>query len=137
MKERTLIDRLRNPRPDEKRRAGVDLAAIEESILAHLQRMLNSRQGCSLSAPDYGTPDVSEVARDRAEAVTQMEASIRRSIEKYEPRLTDVTVRFVKSDDEMLVLCFEVSARLKTKEVDAGVRFTTRMVPEGRVDVKG
>jgi type VI secretion system protein len=115
----------------------VDLVAIEESILAHLQRMLNSRQGCSLSAPDYGTPDVRVAARDRAEAINQMEASIRRSIEKYEPRLADVSVRFVKSDDEMLVLCFEVSARLKTKEVDANVRFTTRMVPEGRVDVKG
>ena len=137
MREKTLLDRLRNPRPDAQRRAGADLGAIEQSILSHLQRMLNSRQGCSLSAPEYGTPDISEVVRSSPEVIARMEEAIRRSVEQYEPRLGGVSVRFVRSDDEMLVLCFEVSARLKMKDVDRSMRFTTRMVPEGRVDVSG
>lgn len=99
--------------------------------------MLNSRQGHALTVPEYGTPDLSEVVRGNPEVIRHMEESIRRSIELHEPRLADVTVRFLNSDDEMLVLCFEVTARLVRTEQEAGVRFTTRMVPEGRVDVVG
>jgi type VI secretion system protein len=99
--------------------------------------MLNSRQACSLSAPEYGTPDISEVVRGSPEVIRRMEDSIRRSIELYEPRLADVVVRFASSDDDALVLCFEVTARLVRSDQEADVHFTTRMVPEGRVDVVG
>jgi type VI secretion system protein len=137
VRESTLLDRLRDPHSGTARRAGEDLGAIEESIKRHLQRMLNSRQGCSLSVPDYGTPDISEVVRGSPEVIGRMEESIRRSIELYEPRLADASVRFVGSEDQALVLCFEVNARLVRTEQEASVSFTTKMVPEGRVDVVG
>lgn len=137
MRERALLDRLRDPRPGDQRRAGEDLAAVEESIKRHLQRMLNSRQGCSPSVMEYGTPDISEIVRGSPEVIRKMEDSIRRSIELHEPRLADVAVRFTASDDDALVLCFEVKARLVRADEDIGVLFTTRMVPEGRVDVLG
>lgn len=119
------------------RRGEDSLQETADSILRHLQRMLNTRQGNAPTVPDYGVPDLTELARGFPESTVSLEQSLRGCIEKYEPRLRDVTVRFKESPDDLLSLSFEVTGRLVVRGDEAGVWFLTRIDPDGRIDVKG
>ena len=111
MVERSLFERLRKPGPKEEYRSADDPHEMEKSIVAHLRQMLNSRRGHSLIAPDYGLPDLTEVLRTYPSSLTVVEDSIRLSIERHEPRLTDVAVKLIESEDDILSLSFEIRAR--------------------------
>ncbi len=136
MRERSLLERLRDPKADEGRRASDDLDALEASILAHLRRMLNSRQGHALVALDYGMPDLSEALRTYPSSLSTVEQAVRASIEKYEPRLRDVSVRFVDSDEDILTLSFEIRGRL-ARDRQLGLQVTTRIGPDGGIELVG
>jgi type VI secretion system protein len=135
VRERTLLGRLRDPETDAVRRAGEDLGAVEESVGEHLRQMLNTRQGCCRTVPDYGIPDLTEIVRDSPESMDAIQKAIRRSIEQYEPRLTNVRVKFTPSEDDVLKLSFEITARIVVGSKKADVRFATRIDATGRVDV--
>jgi type VI secretion system protein len=136
MRERSLLERLRDPKADEGRRASDDLDALEASILAHLRRMLNSRQGHALVALDYGMPDLSEALRTYPSSLSTVEQAVRASIEKYEPRLRDVSVRFVDSEEDILTLSFEIRGRL-ARDRKLGLQVTTRIGPDGGIELVG
>ncbi len=136
MRERSLLERLRDPKADQGRRASDDLEALEASILAHLRRMLNSRQGHALVAPDYGMPDLSEALRTYPSSISSVEQAIRASIEKYEPRLRDVSVRFVESERDILTLSFTIRARL-VRDRSLGLQVSTRIGPDGGIELVG
>lgn len=118
-------------------RAGEDLDALASSILAHLQRMLNTRQGNSETVPDYGMPDLTGAARAFPLAMEALEAAIRQSIEKYEPRLTEVTVRHVGQAEDEFKLSFEIQARLATASEEAAVWYKTSIDLDGKIEVAG
>ncbi len=136
MRERSLLERLRDPEADEGRRASDDLEALEASILAHLRRMLNSRQGHALAALDYGMPDLSEALRTYPSSISSVEQAIRASIEKYEPRLRDVSVRFVESEHDVLTLSFQIRGRL-VRDRNLGLQVSTRIGPDGGIELVG
>jgi type VI secretion system protein len=134
--ERTLLERLRDPRPHAVRRASLDVGARSASILGHLQRMLNTRQGESLTVPDYGVPDLTDAGRFGTDASLALEQALERSITRYEPRLSNVRVRFVPPPEgEKLVVRFDIQARLVAESGEQGVKFRTRMSPDGRIEV--
>jgi type VI secretion system protein len=82
------------------------------SIVEHLQILLNSRQGLAVTNEDYGLPDLTDVVHMIPDGLHMIENEIREAILKFEPRLTNVRVRFVPSDDPF-VMYFEISARRK------------------------
>jgi type VI secretion system protein len=133
--ERTLLERLRDPERDAERHSSQDEGAHLDSIGESLRRMLNSRQGCSLTVPDYGIPDLTDIVRDSPETLDMIQKAIRRSIEKYEPRLTSVRVTFSPSEDDVLRLSFEITAKIAGGSEKGSVRFATRIDADGRVDV--
>ncbi len=137
MSERSLLERLRHPDAASQRRGEDSLQEMADSILRHLQRMLNTRRGNAPTVPEYGVPDLTDLARGFPESATTLEEALRACIEKYEPRLRDVTVRYKESPDDVLSMSFEVTGRLVTRGDEAGVWFLTRVDPEGRIDVKG
>jgi type VI secretion system protein len=137
LSERSLLERLRRPDVAAQRRGEDSLQDMADSILRHLQRMLNTRQGNAPTVPDYGVPDLTELARGFPASSSTLEESIRACVEKYEPRLREVTVRYKESPDDVLSLSFEVTGRLVVHGEEAGVWFLTKIDPEGRVDVKG
>ena len=53
-RERSLLDRLDDPRPNAPRRVEESTEDLADSVLVHLQRMLNTRQGNCLTLEDYG-----------------------------------------------------------------------------------
>lgn len=134
MRERTLLERLGDPRSD--RPGSHGLNALADSIQRHLERMLNSRQGSSSALQDYGMPDLTEAVRNCPEAIGEIEEAIRQSIERYESRLGDVSVRMVEDEDHILALSFEIRARLVTSEQDAGILLNTRVDQSGRVSIQ-
>jgi len=136
-RERSLLDRIDDPRPDAPRRVEEDTEALADSVLSHLQRMLNTRQGNCLTVPDYGIPDFTDMVHNFPEAVGQMQRAIRNSVERYEPRLRKVRVTPTNPGDDFLQLRFEITAELLTADEDASVWFETTIAPDGHVRVRG
>lgn len=87
---------------------------LEDAVMRHLQRMLNTRQGSSLSAPDYGILELSELMHHFPDTVGVMQRSIKNTILKYEPRLKNVQVRTVEPDEDQnrMMVYFEITAQL-------------------------
>lgn len=87
---------------------------LESAIINHLKNMLNTRQGSSLTCPDYGLMEVSEVLHEFPDAIGLLQRSIKNSVQQYEPRLKNVQVRQVKSDAaQAMVLEFEITAQIQ------------------------
>ncbi len=120
---RGLLDRLGTHRQ-------IDLV---ESIGENLRAILNARQGSALIADDFGVVDFVEVVHELPLSIARVQESIRVTLQRYEPRLRNISVRFVPSDDP-LRLEFEVSARL-AEDKRRAVRFTTCLEAGGRFDV--
>jgi type VI secretion system protein len=117
--------------------AGGDAAPVEEveSILAHLNALLNARQNESPCVPQYGIVDLSDIVYAFPAAVSQLVKSIRETIAEFEPRLKNVTVP-QQQDDNPLVLRFEIVAQLALRARSSGtLRFATTVLPGGRIEV--
>ncbi len=104
------------------------------AIIAHLSDVLNSHQGHSFTAPTLGVLDFNDVVHNLPDAVRHLQQSIRATIVEHEPRLRNVNVRYVSSDDP-LTLQFEVLARLDSDR-NGLIRMRTRVRPGGRVVVE-
>lgn len=104
------------------------------SVVDHLRDMLNTARGESVTVPDYGLVDFSDVCHNMPEAIGAIQQSIRATILKYEPRLRNVSVRFVPSDEPLSVK-FEVVARLADSRRSV-VRLRTAMTTGGQITVE-
>src|SRR5688572_29280072 len=104
------------------------------SVLEHLRVLLNTRQGEAPTVPDYGVPDITDLVHTLPAGIQGLVKALRETILAYEPRLKNVNVRSISSD-EPLVLRFEITARL----VDGNrlVKVQTRVRPGGKVEVGG
>src|SRR3989338_11114861 len=103
-RERTLLERLAGPGGDNLLTITENTQQLADSVLRHLQKMLNTRQGHALTQPEYGIPDVTEFIQTLPDMVNEVRRAIRNSIEKFEPRLRNVEVTFVPSEDEWMRL---------------------------------
>lgn len=135
-RERSLLERLRDPESEGARTIHENTSRLADSVLANLRRLLNSRPGLASAQLDYGIPDLSDVAYAMPDSAGRMKASIKAAIEHFEPRLRRVSVRYVADPDNPLTLRFDVTAELVTAEERASIRFETRYDPTGRVSIK-
>lgn len=136
-RERTLFERLRNPESEAPRTVYENTEKLFMSVLNHLRKMLNSRQGHALIQPSYGMPDFTEFRHDLPDAVKAMEDNIRHTIERYEPRLKNVQVHSSAMAEGQTRLHFEVMAELVTADEEASVLFETRIDSSGYISIKG
>ncbi len=120
MAGRGLLDRLAAPSQ------GRDSV---ESIVAHLRALLNSRPGISSTVPDYGVVDFNDIVHTLPDGVRKIRQSIRQAIQTHEPRLTNISVRHVPSDDPTLMR-FEIVARL-SEDSKKVLRLQSCMRPGG------
>jgi type VI secretion system protein len=114
--------------------SGARRTDVVSSVVDHLKDMLNTRTGESVTVPDFGVVDFADVCHNMPEAIGAIQQSIRATILKYEPRLKNVSVRFVPSEDP-LVLRFEVVARLADARRSV-VRLRTNLEPGGFIRVE-
>lgn len=118
------------------RRLGTNRRSVDEtqSISEHLQILLNTREGLSVTHPDYGLPDLTDIVHMLPDGLHALQNAIRDVILKYEPRLSKVKVRFVPSDDAF-VLYFDVTAR-RTDADKTPFRVRTALQPGNRFKVR-
>ena len=96
-----LFDRLSDDAPFSGHESGDTDLDIQESVLAELSRLLNTRRHTQpylgqTNVLDYGLPDWSEVGRHNAEEQRRLLRTIQSTIQQYEPRLKNVIVEVVK-----------------------------------------
>ena len=135
MRDERLLERIRNIELNPDRREGRDTGRRINSILNHLQRVLNTKQGSSPIAGDYGIPDFTDMPGAFSTGATHdMERIIKHVIEKYEPRLTKVRASFKTQEDDVLSLRFEIDARLADEEIP--ITFETVVDAGGKINIK-
>lgn len=132
---KTLFERLRNPDASGARSLQEDHKALLASIVRNLDRILNARVGQAPAQLDYGIPQPSEIAQGYPESIGQIQKALRLCIEKYEPRLRDVQVMQIESEDTKLAVRFQVSARLATTSDQRQIRFDTMIDPSGHIEM--
>jgi type VI secretion system protein len=135
MRERGFLDRLADPRPGAPRTTRQNEHDILESVLDHVGRMLNTRRGNAPVAPDYGIPDMVDLVHSFPDSIKLMEQAIRTTLEKYEPRLSNIRVRYSGTPDDVFSLHFEVTAVLAVANGKNSVWFETKVDSNGEVVV--
>ena len=136
MRDERLLERIYHLEKNPDLREGHDPARQINSILNHLQRVLNTKQGSVPIADDYGIPDFTDLPGAFSTGSThEVERIIKSVIEKYEPRLTKVRAGFIPQKEDMLALRFEIDARLATKE-ETPVTFETVVTAGGKINIK-
>ena len=135
MLEQRLSERICSQEREPMRRESENRKRCIDSILDHLQRILNTRQGNVPIADDYGVPDFLDFLQTYPDSVHQIEESIRSAIDKYEPRLSATSVAFIPREDADLTLRFQIIACLTT-EGDRQVFLETVVDADGRIRVR-
>ncbi len=136
MREERLLERIREWERNPVRRGVEDPQKISDSVLAHLQRILNTRQGNVPIAEDYGVPEFTEYLHLGAEAYRELERILRNTIQTYEPRLKGVRVSFVPQEEDRFNLQFQVVARLAA-DPRMQLQFETTIDSDGKIRLKG
>ena len=126
----TLLERLAGPDPGEQRAIRENTQRLVDSVMRHLQRMLNTRQGHVLTQPEYGMPDITDCAEGAPEVLDRVRRAIKSSIEMFEPRLRRVKITSLPAGDD-LKLHFGITGQLVTEKELIAVHFNTTVTPSG------
>jgi type VI secretion system protein len=137
MREERLIERIRLREKQPDRSTTEDPKKIISSVLRHLQKVLNTRQGGVQIAEDFGMPDLTDYMRGYPASLRDVEKSLRQTIIKYEPRLKSVRVKFVPQEEDVLSINFQIVARLAGDYPDQPVVFESQMGPDGKISIRG
>ncbi len=134
--ERSLLERISSNTPDT---CSIEFneAKVVESILKNVTQILNTRQGSVPTSPDYGLPDFNDLAKRFPNAIGEIKISIRNALEKYEPRLTNLHVDHVDSENKVLDLRYDVKAQIVLNGDRPDIWFETILDSAGKVSIKG
>ncbi len=109
---------------------------LRQSILSHLRRVLNMRCGESPSAPGLGLPDFTDLAHCFPDAVRRLEASVKETIEAFEPRLHDVSVRHIPEEGAELRVRLEITGVAVDSKRKGSLAFSSTLFPGGQIEVR-
>ncbi len=98
-----------------------DPGKIIDSIIDHLEKLLNSRQGTTLMDREFGLPDFTDYKTKFPESLRDIEKSIQYTIENYETRLDYVNVEFLTFNETDFTLSFKITAMLSKEFTDKDV----------------
>ena len=137
MLQERLLERLRHAEQDPDHRGVVDPNEVVNSIMKHLRKILNTRQGSAPIADDYGVPDFTDLAANFSlDTIRDLARSIRQVVIKYEPRLTDVVVEAEPKNELALEILFKIDARLTMgDDTSMAVSFMSIIDADGRIQV--
>lgn len=135
MYDERLLERIRNLESNPDIRVERSLSRKVNSIISHLQNLLNTHQGSVLIADDYGIPDITNSHGEGITELTQrIENTLRQTILKYEPRLKKVQVNLQSEKDDVLSMRFKLEAVLVHDDITP-VILETVVTSGGKVDI--
>lgn len=136
MHERRLLERIRHFADDQGRSHELDSSVLMASVLSHLRRLLNTKQGSVPIAEDYGLAELTEMpGAFSPDNLTEIEDKVREVIGRYEPRLTNIRVSFSKKQDDSLSLRFEIGGQINTEDRNLPVLFESVVEPSGKISL--
>jgi len=97
------------------------------SIKQHLNEVLNSRPGGSQSAVELGVIDLNDATVATSDFRKSIELAIKECIERYEPRITAVSVQYLVDDGDPLLLSFHISAHINFDNIGDVVEFNIQL----------
>lgn len=130
---RSLFQRLNRVASADRSLPGSEQDVLRASILQNLERILNSRDGMSLTCDKYGIPDLTQIVNGVPERVNEITRALEECIRTYEPRLTQVKVEHVPNAHGPMTACFKVRAAASSGKSDEDLWFETVVVSSGRV----
>lgn len=98
--------------------------SVADSVLANVRRILNARQGCCETRPDFGMPDLNDISREASETIPAIARTVKAQLETFEPRLREVLVKPMPTEAPG-EFAFSVSAVLIDGENGEAMRFDT------------
>ncbi|WPO98785.1 type VI secretion system baseplate subunit TssE [Pseudomonas sp. HR96] len=108
----SLFERLgAAPRPLHSRTPEAQLRERVAAIKAHLEQLLNTRQGCSQSSPELGLADFNSQTGS-TDLMTRIGADIRRTLGTYEPRLQILRLHSSSDPGSPLELNFRLDCQV-------------------------
>lgn len=128
-----LLQRLSRATSKDQGLPGSEQDVLRASILQNLERILNSRDGMSLTCDKYGIPDLTQIVNGVPERVNEITRALEECIRTYEPRLTQVKVEHVPNAHGPMTACFKVRAAASSGKSDEDLWFETVVVSSGRV----
>lgn len=94
---------------------------LRDSVVNHLRDLLNTRAGSVPIDPNYGMPDMSNIAGSFALGTTEfLSESMLRQVLRYEPRLKQPRISVEKETREVITLRFELSGLLAGAQHEGG-----------------
>jgi len=135
--ERSLVGRITDSDKESHYSTRLDEAVLVDSVLEHLQKLLNIRQGSVEMLQDYGLPDFNDLSHKFPYAINEIQRMIRDCIRKYEPRLTQIKVTHVQDEDDPLSLRYDITARLEMDDRKTNIWFETILDAAGKVSIRG
>ncbi|MBH3460529.1 MULTISPECIES: type VI secretion system baseplate subunit TssE [Pseudomonas] len=107
--DRLVADQLANRKPSRQENATQKFAAIKR----HLETLLNARQGCSQSSPELGLRDFNGHDASSGDLLQQVSADIRRTIQRFEPRVQVRSLKAVPDCHAPLELHFRLDCHVQ------------------------
>src|SRR3546814_13301279 len=109
MDERRLLERISSLGTNDGSAHTTRAETLVNSILGHLHRILNTRQGSVPVDAAFGVHDFTNFAGSFSTGPPeQIVQDMSRMIKSYEPRLAQPRISFANSQDETLTLTFSI-----------------------------
>lgn len=134
--EHSLLERIADPEKANSHDLVIDESAVIDSVMVHINNMLNVRKGSVETLLDYGLPDFNDLQSELPQIVHGIRKAIKYCIETYEPRLRNVKVTYVEEPGTRLHLRFDITAELIIENKKTGIWFETILDSAGRARVK-
>ncbi|WP_144063503.1 type VI secretion system baseplate subunit TssE [Caballeronia insecticola] len=136
MRERRLLERIASWGAQERRTNETQVDVLVHSVMSHLSRLLNTRQGSVQIDPLFGVPDFTNLAGTTAMGSTrEIEEEIRRMVLRYEPRIKSPRVTLNREKTDVLAIRFALEGALEVDDREIPLRISTTVGANGRVSV--
>ena len=86
------------------------------SIKRNIELVLNSKEGCTLCAPDFGLKDFNDATATTKSLSQTIVANIRSSLERYEPRVRITRIEYIHDAYDVLQLNFRITCVVLLKQ---------------------
>ncbi len=137
MKERRLLERIAAWEDGEERTNKTQVDILVTSVMDHLRRLLNTRQGSVLLDPKFGVPDFTNTAGGlTAGSLSDIEEEIRRMVLKYEPRIKSPKVTVSRESTDVLSIQFGLQGRLEVDDREIPLQLSTTIGANGKVQIR-
>jgi type VI secretion system protein len=136
VRERRLLERIANWKAGDERTNQTQVDILVRSVMDHLTRLLNTRQGSVQIDPLFGVPDFTNLAGGMAAGSTrEIEEEIRRMVLRYEPRIKSPKVTLNRELTDVLSIRFALEGSLEVDNREIPLQISTTVGASGKVNV--